>query len=117
MTKRQVSRPHDEGVVESLREDPEFAAVYLNEVIKDGDQPELLRLLRLVANAGGGIAKIAETAGLNKTSLYRMLSDKGNPELRSFLAILAAAGLRMQIEPLPTTKAKRRPAARTTARR
>ena len=104
MTKRAASRPYDEVIAEVLREDPEFAAFYLNEVIRDGDQAELLSLLRKVANAGGGIAKIAETAGLNKTSLYRMLSDKGNPELRSFLAILAAAGLRMQIEPIPKTK-------------
>ena len=115
MTKRQVSQPYDEVIAESLREDPVFAAVYLNEVIADGDQAELLGALRHVADAGGGIAKIAETAGLNKTTLYRTLSDKGNPELRSFLAILAAAGLRMQIEPIP--KPKRRSTRSTATRR
>ena len=116
MTKRQPWRSHDEVIAEVLRDDPEFAAVYLNEVIKDGDQAELLGLLRKVANAGGGIAKIAEAAGINKTSLYRMLSDKGNPELRSFLAILAAAGLRMQVEPIAKPK-KKRAAPRAAARR
>ena len=116
MTRRQAWASHDEFVVEQLRDDPAFAAGYLNAVLSDGDQAELLGLLRKVANAGGGIAKIAETAGLNKTSLYRMLSDKGNPELRSFLAILAAAGLRMQIEPIAKPK-KRGMVPRAAARR
>jgi probable addiction module antidote protein len=116
MTKRQPWKDHDEFVVEQLRGDPAFAAGYLNDVLADGDQAEFLGLLRKVANAGGGIPKIAEAAGLNKTSLYRTLSDKGNPELRSFLAILAAAGLRMQIEPIAKPK-KRGTVPRAAARR
>jgi len=116
MTKRPVSQPYDEVMAESLRKDPQFAAVYLNEVIADGDQAELLVALRHVAGAGGGIQKVAKTAGLNKTTLYRTLSDKGNPELRSFLAILAAAGLRMQVEPIAKPK-KKRAAPRAAARR
>ena len=50
-----TSRPHDEAVVELLREDPTFAAEYLaaamEEVNQDGGREALLAALRYVAEA------------------------------------------------------------------
>ena len=50
-----TSRPHDEAVVELLREDPTFAAEYLaaamEEVNQDGGREALLAALRHVAEA------------------------------------------------------------------
>ena len=43
------------------------------------------------------MSKVAETANLNPTQLYRTLSEQGNPELRSLQAILAAMGLRLAV--------------------
>lgn len=45
------------------------------------------------------MAKIAERAQLNPTTLYRTLSRSGNPELRSLSAILGKMGLRIAIQP------------------
>lgn len=56
--------------------------------------------LRNVAEAFGGIAQIAKVTKLNRESLYRTLSEGGNPELRSLTAILGAAGLRLAIRPI-----------------
>ena len=49
--------------------------------------------------AQGGIAEIARRAKLTREAAYRMLSSSGNPELRSLVAILSAAGLQLSIRP------------------
>jgi probable addiction module antidote protein len=54
--------------------------------------------LRQVAQAQGGIAKIARKAKLTREATYKMLSKSGNPELRSLNAILRATGLRIAVK-------------------
>lgn len=92
-------RDHEEATAESLKKDPAFAADYLNAVLEDGDQAELMLALRGLASAFGGIAHLAEEAELNATSLYRMLSPQGNPELKSLRALLDAMGMRLAVQP------------------
>ncbi len=93
-------RRHEEATIESFRNDPEFAAEYLNAVLEDGDQEELLLALRYMAKAFGGVPKLAEQAELNVTSLYRTLSPRGNPELKSLRALLKAMGMRLAVQPV-----------------
>jgi probable addiction module antidote protein len=40
---------------------------------------------------------VADRAGIQRESLYRALSPKGNPTLKTLLAILAGAGLRLAV--------------------
>jgi len=56
--------------------------------------------LRQIARAQGGIAEVARKARLTREATYRMLSKAGNPELRSFKAVLAATGLRLAVRPI-----------------
>lgn len=56
--------------------------------------------LRQVARAQGGIAQVARKANLTREATYKMLSKRGNPELRSLSALLKATGLRLGIKPL-----------------
>ncbi len=86
--------------LESFRKDPEFAAEYLNAVLADGDQEELMVALRYMAEAFGGVPKLAARAQLNATTLYRTLSPKGNPELKSMAALLEAMGMRLAVRPI-----------------
>ena len=92
-------RGHEEATAESFREDPEYAAEYLNAVLENGDQEELLLALRRMARAFGGVSRLAGEAELNATSLYRALSPRGNPELRSLMALLKAMGMRLAVQP------------------
>jgi probable addiction module antidote protein len=92
--------PHNEAAVEMLREDPQFAVEYLNAVLEGGNQKELMLALRRIAEAFGGVSKLAEQAELNTTTLYRTLSAQGNPELKSLTSILKAIGMRIAVEPL-----------------
>src|ERR1700676_4874417 len=98
--KAAASRSHDEATVESLRKNPKFAVEYLNGVLEDGSEEELMVALRRVAEAFGGIPKLADKTKLNPTTLYRTLSRKGNPEIRSMTAMLRAMGLRLAVRPL-----------------
>ena len=93
-------RAHDEAMAERFREDPAFATQYLNDVLEDGDQADLLVALRQIAQAVGGVSALAEKTHLNATQLYRTLSAEGNPELRSLTAVLKALGMRIAIEPI-----------------
>ena len=94
------SRRHEAATVESFQKDPKFATAYLNAVLEDGDQEEVMMALRYIAAAFGGVSKVAEQAELNATTLYRTLSPHGNPELKSLRALLKAMGMRLSVEPL-----------------
>lgn len=93
-------RSHDDAMVELFRDDPAAAAATLNAILADGDQGELLVALRQMAKAVGGVPAVAEAAELNATQLYRTLSARGNPELRSLTALLRTMGFRLAVEPL-----------------
>jgi probable addiction module antidote protein len=88
--------------------DPENAAAYVEAALDEGDSAGLLQALRNIAEARGGLARIAEKTGLNRETLYRTLSRRGNPQLSSLTAILAATGLRLSVTP---SDAKARKAA------
>jgi len=83
------------------RDDPALALEVINDILADGDQSELLIVLRQMAQAFGGVQAVAEQAHLNPTQLYRTLSPKGNPALSSLSAILKAMGMRLAVQPLP----------------
>jgi probable addiction module antidote protein len=99
VTRKPASRSHEDATVESFRRDRKFAAAYLDQVLADGDQEELMLALRRLSDAFGGVPGLAQQAGLNATTLYRTLSGNGNPELRTLRALLAAMGLRLSVSP------------------
>lgn len=102
-----ASRSHAEATVESFRRDPKFAIEYVNSILEEGGQGELLLALRYFASAFGGVNAVARNADLNATSLYRTLSRSGNPELRSLIALLKTMGMRLTIQPVLQSPAKR----------
>lgn len=78
---------------EKLR-DEEFALEYLKAASEEGME-ELLHALRDVASAqDGGIARVARQAGVGRESMYKSLSEDGNPHVRTLASILAAMGMR-----------------------
>ncbi len=97
--KRRASVSHDEATVRELRESPEFAAEYLRAALEDDAEPKVLLIaLRRIAEARGGIAKVAKAAGIQREALYRALSERGNPRLSTLVAVAKAVGLRLTVE-------------------
>ena len=116
---------HHEWEVKELRSDPEFAVEYLKVALESLDDPDdrgvSLIMLRALAEAYGGLGAVAAKAGVSRESLYRSLSPKGNPTLKTLVAVLSTMGLRLSVVPQPKPMRKRvakKPAksARTRAR-
>jgi probable addiction module antidote protein len=88
------TRPYRELLLESLA-DPIEAQMYLKAVLED--YPEgFLKALRNVAQARQ-MTTVAEAAGVKRETLYRALSDDGNPTLDTLTGILSALGLKLSI--------------------
>ena len=96
--KHKTSVSHDEAIIRRLRKDPEFAAEYVKAALEDTEEPLVLLLaLRHLAQARG-IAKVAKAAGIERESLYRALSRRGNPRLSTLVAVTKAIGLKLTVE-------------------
>jgi len=99
MRKHKPSISHNDAVIQELRDDPAFAAEYLKAALEDVTEPRVLLIaLRQLAEARGGIAKVAKAAGIERESLYRALSPRGNPRLSTLVAVTRAIGLKLTVE-------------------
>lgn len=88
---------YQERLIESLK-DPKEAEAYLNAALEDEDPQVFLMALRNVLEAQcGSLSVISKKTDLNRENLYRMLSKKGNPQLKSMVALLNAAGMQLTI--------------------
>jgi probable addiction module antidote protein len=90
------TRDYREGLLQSLL-DPSTAAHYANAALEDSYEM-LLIALRDIAEARQ-MTKVASEAGISRESIYRILSDTGNPRFNNLIGILKAVGLRLAIEP------------------
>ena len=81
---------------EHLRSEADVAA-YIEAMLEDGDSRAVPVALRTVAEAVGGMAALAKKTGLSRETLYRTLSERGNPRLDTLTAILAAFGIRLTV--------------------
>ena len=82
-------------LIKSLK-DPEEASGYLNAALEAGDKKAFFMALRNVIEARGGMTRFAKASKINRVSLYKMLSGKGNPGFLNILVLLQHAGLRFQ---------------------
>lgn len=91
-------------LLEKLR-DPETARSYLQVAIEDyeqdHDREEFLLALRDVAEAQGGLARLAKETGIARQSLYKTLSPKGNPRLDTLLSVLSALNFSLAVVTRP----------------
>ncbi|MCX5785148.1 MAG: transcriptional regulator [Elusimicrobia bacterium] len=74
---------------------PEKAAAYLNAVAEDKDIRFLLKALRNVVKAQGGVGVLAKSTKMSRTTLYKTLSPAGNPEIKTLKTILEIYGIRI----------------------
>lgn len=92
-----TSKSYRKELIRELK-NPKEAAEYLSAALEDGNMEVFLLALKDVAEAlGGGFSKLSRKARLNRENLYRMLSEKGNPELRSMGVLLDALGLKLSV--------------------
>lgn len=82
-------------VAEYLKTEEDVLA-YLDAAMEEGDLPFLYKALGDVARSRG-MTEIARKTGMSRESLYKALSEKGNPSLATVATVLQAMGLRLSI--------------------
>jgi len=97
-TESAKSTSYQAYLVESLK-DPEEAAGYLNAALSGGDIKVFLLALQNVVQGRGGVAMLSEKTHKSRTSLYKSLSEKGNPYLKSANEVLIAMDMHLAVIP------------------
>lgn len=79
----------------------EMIAEYLNTVLAEGDDAELVIAIGHVAKAIG-MTKIAEKTGMSRPSLYKALSEGAKPQFSTIMKVLRAIGGQISVSPIAT---------------
>jgi probable addiction module antidote protein len=78
-------------------EDPEFVREYLEAALEEDGIQAFLVALQNVIRATEGMTKTSEIAGVGRESLYKSLSESGNPQIVTVDNILRQIGLRFSV--------------------
>lgn len=92
-------KSYDQATLQALT-DPTEAAAYIEAVLELDDPAALLVALRQVAKAHG-MAEVARRANMGEKTLFKSLSENGNPTITTVHKVLQAVGLRLSVTPEP----------------
>ncbi|MES9883381.1 MAG: addiction module antidote protein [Sedimenticola sp.] len=79
---------------------PEDIQLYLEAVMEEEDPQLLLMALGDVVKATKNIAELSREIGVSRETLYKALSEEGNPRFSSLTGILHSLGLGLSVRPL-----------------
>jgi probable addiction module antidote protein len=86
---RSFKRP----LIDALK-NPEFAVHYLSDAVNERDLDGFLLAVRDVIEARGGMGRLASRVPhLHRVSLYKALSESGNPLFATMIEILHSLGI------------------------
>lgn len=77
----------------------EMIAEYLNAVLEEGNDAEIVSAIGHVAKAIG-MTKIAEDTGMSRPSLYKALSANAKPRFSTIMKVLKAIGGQIRVNPI-----------------
>jgi len=75
----------------------EAIAVFMAEALATNDVSYVSHALGVVARAKG-MSQIAAQTGLSREQLYRSFSQRGNPTLKTTLAVMRALGVELTVK-------------------
>jgi len=76
----------------------EMIAEYLNTVLEEGDNDDIINAICHIAKAIG-MTKIAQETGMSRPSLYKSLSEGAKPQFSTIMKVLKAIGGQIQVNP------------------
>lgn len=74
----------------------ESMQAYIDEAIKTNDAGIISNAVGIVARAQG-MTELANKTGLSRETLYRTLSERGNPNLKTLIAVSKALDINLNI--------------------
>jgi probable addiction module antidote protein len=89
-----------------LRDDltnPEFVAGYLQTALEEDGVEGFLVALRQVVQVNKGVREVAQELSIGRESLYKSLSENGNPGLITISHVLESVGIGLAFTPLSST--------------
>jgi probable addiction module antidote protein len=90
---------------EHLRDEADIA-VYLTQVIEDGDPSELAHALGIAARSRG-MTEVAAASGLAREALYKALRAGAQPRFDTVNRVCHALGVKLVVEPVSEQPAER----------
>lgn len=76
----------------------EMIAEYLNSVLEEGDNNDIITAIGHIAKAIG-MSQISKETGLSRPSLYKALSVGAKPQFATIMKILKVIGGQIQVTP------------------
>jgi probable addiction module antidote protein len=84
--------------IAELLETPEDIAAFIASVLEeDGDDPVFIQQALGVAARAKGMSEMARAADIDRASLYKALSEEGNPTFSTISKVVKALGLKLKI--------------------
>lgn len=87
------TKPFD--IAEHL-ETPKDIRAFLQEVLETGDESDFIHALSIAARAMG-MTEVAKKAGVTRASLYKSLSQGGNPKFQTISKVTKALGCKLAV--------------------
>lgn len=84
-----------------LLDSDESIAAFMADAFESGDAGYIAQALGVVARARG-MSEIAHETGLSREQLYRSFSARGNPTLKTTLAVMKALHIDLTAKPAQT---------------
>ena len=81
-----------------LLDSDEAVAAFMADAFESGDAGYIAQALGVVARARG-MGEIARASGLSREQLYRSFSARGNPTLKTTLAVMKALHIDLTAKP------------------
>ena len=77
---------------------PEAMALFIADALDTGDTAYIAKAMGVVASAKG-MTELAKETGLAREQLYKSFSERGNPTLKTMLAVMRALGVDLTARP------------------
>ncbi len=75
---------------------PEDIRIFLQEANETGTEAEFIHALNTAARAKG-MTEVAKAAGVTRASLYKSLSEDGNPNYTTISKVVKALGCKLNV--------------------
>lgn len=84
-------------LLDEYLKDEEFAAEFLSKALEEEDFSTFLLSLKDVIRVHGTITATAEKANISRSTIYKLFSEKSNPELKTILSLLHTIGYDLRV--------------------
>ncbi len=86
-----------DDLLEEYLQNPEFALSFLNQAFADDDIDAFKRSLKDIIRVHGNLTALAKKAEVSRGTLYKLMEDKGQPEIGTVLKVFHALGYELTV--------------------